>query len=183
MKLEKQDKIQPDRYEQFLKLYSVNQKRIFVFILGLVPIRQDAEDLLQQTMMEMWKQFDHFEAESNFTAWGMTIARFRVLKYREKQQREKTFFLSDEAFQMILNDSSRMPSDSDFRLPALEGCIKKLNERERYFLSLRYEDNLTYQTIAQKVNRSVAMIYKTMTAIHTNLQRCIHRTLSVWDAQ
>ena len=68
MEIEKQDKTRPDRYEQFLKLYSVNQKRIFVFILSLVPVRQDAEDLLQQTMMEMWKQFDWFEAESNFSA-------------------------------------------------------------------------------------------------------------------
>jgi RNA polymerase sigma-70 factor (ECF subfamily) len=83
-----------DRYEQFLSLYSVNQKRIFAYILSLVPRRTDAEDVLQQAMMEMWKLFDRFEQGSDFTAWGITIARFQVFKFRKQQQKDKRFPIS-----------------------------------------------------------------------------------------
>ena len=173
-----------DRYERFLKLYSVNQKRIFVYILSLVPARQDAEDLLQQTMMEMWKLFDRFEPGSNFAAWGTAIARFQVMKFREKQQKEKgLLFLGDEAFQIILKESSRVRNDSNERLTALEGCLRKLKDRQQYLLGLRYEEGMTYHQIAQQTGRSPSMVFKLMAAIHTALQRCIHQTLSVWDAQ
>lgn len=173
-----------NRYEQFLRLYSVTQKRIFVYILSLVPARQDAEDLLQQTMMEMWKLFDRFEQGTNFTGWGMAIARYQVLKFREKRQKEKgLLFLSDEAFDVVLRESSRRQDESGDHLTALEGCLGKLKAREQQLLRLRYEDGLTYHQIAEKMGRSVTLVYKVMTTIHTALQRCIHQTLSVWDTQ
>jgi len=173
-----------DRYEQFLSLYSVNQKRIFAYILSLVPRRTDAEDVLQQAMMEMWKLFDRFEQGSDFTAWGITIARFQVFKFRKQQQKDKAVsYLNDQAFQIILNEAEKSECGPDYRLPALDGCIKKLNESEKHLLVLRYEQGLTYQSIAEKLNFSVALIYKGMTQIHTNLQRCIRRTLAMWDAQ
>ena len=173
-----------DRYGQFLSLYSVNQKRIFSYILSLVPRRVDAEDILQQTTMEMWRLFDRFEAGTEFAAWGIAISRFQVFKFRKKQHKEKSvFFLNDEAFQIILTESSTLQNNPDYRLPALEGCIKRLKDREKKLLILRYENGQTYQSIAETMDYSLALIYKTMTTIHTTLQRCIRRTLSMWDAQ
>jgi RNA polymerase sigma-70 factor (ECF subfamily) len=173
-----------DRYEAFLRLYSVNQKRIFVYILSLVPSFQDAEDLLQQTMMEMWKLFDRFEPGTNFVAWGTAIARFQVMKFRNRQQKEKgVLFLNDEAFQIIQQESNRIQEESNDRLAALGGCVGKLKDGDKYILSLRYEEGLTYHQIAKKLGRSIALIYKKMAAIHTSLLYCIHQTLSLWDTQ
>lgn len=170
------------RYEKFLALYSVNQKRIFGYILSLVPKRVDAEDILQQTAMEMWRIFDRFEEGSDFAAWGMALARFRVLKFRKAKQTGKFIsYLSDEAFQIILDESAKFENPSSFHLPALEGCIKRLGERERDLLIQRYEKGLTYQSMAEKMDCSIALIYRNLTAIHTNLLRCIRRTVSMWD--
>lgn len=170
-------------YEKFLALYSINQKRIFGYILSLVPKRVDAEDILQQTAMEMWRIFDRFEEGSDFAAWGIAIARFRVLKFRKNKQKGGFIsYLSDEAFQIILDESARLEKNSSFHLPALEGCIKRLGDREKDLLIQRYEKGLTYQSIAEKMNCSIALIYRNMTTIHANLLRCIRRTVSMWDA-
>ncbi len=170
------------RYERFLSLYSVNQKRIFGYILSLVPRRVDAEDILQQTAMEMWRIFDRFEEGSDFAAWGMALARFRVLKFRKSKQNGKFIsYLSDEAFGIILDESAKSEPQSSFHLPALEGCIKRLGERERDLLIQCYEKGLTYQSMAEKMDCSIALIYRNLTAIHTNLLRCIRRTVSMWD--
>lgn len=170
------------QYEQFLALYSVNQKRIFAFILSLVPRRADAEDVLQQTAMDMWKLFDRYERGTDFAAWGLTIARFRVLKYRKSRQKEKFIsFLNEEAFQLILNNLSAC-KDSNLQLPALEGCVARLNEHEKLLLADRYENGQTYRDIADKLNCSLQLVYKKMTVIHTNLLRCIRHTIAVWDA-
>lgn len=177
------DKLAPDSYERFLSLYSVNQKRIFAFILTLVPRRVDAEDVLQQTAMDMWKLFDRFEAGSSFVTWGITIARYRVLKYRRKRQRAGLVsFLNDEAFQLVLENEAKYPDSSNLQLPALEGCIQRLNEHERLLLIQRYEDGQTYRNMAEKLNCSIQMVYKRMAIIHTNLLRCIRQTMMIWDS-
>lgn len=175
--------VTPNQYEQFLALYSVNQRRIFAFILSLIPKRADAEDVLQQTAMDMWKLFDRFESGSDFVAWGMAVARFRVLKYRKQRQKEEfVSFLNDEAFQLILDNFGKYPDSRNLQLPALEGCIQRLNEDEKLLLVQRYEDGQTYRAIAEKLQCSLQLVYKKMTVIHTNLLRCVRQTITIWDA-
>lgn len=170
-------------YERFLTLYSVSQKRIFAYILSLVPKRVDAEDMLQQTSMEMWRMFDKFEPGTDFTAWGIAISRFRIMKFRKEQQRDrKVTFLNDEAFEIILDKAAHLEKGTHYQLPALEGCIKRLNDRDRRLLVQRYDKGLTFQSIADKLGCSVTLVYRNMTLIHTNLLRCIRRTVSMWDA-
>lgn len=179
------DSSKSTRYEDFLSLYSVNQKRIFGYIISLVPCRVDAEDVLQQTAMEMWRLFDRFEPETNFAAWGISIARFRILKFRKEHRKTKEFvaFLNDEAFQLILDESEKHRKNPNSQLSALQGCVKRLRHLEKELLIQRYEKELTYQCIAEKMNCSLSMIYRRMTMIHTNLLRCIRRTVAMWDAK
>lgn len=182
MKSKSPKDLRSDKYERFLALYSINQKRIFSFILALVPKRVDAEDVLQQTMLEMWRLFDRFEAGTNFSAWGMKIARFQILKFRRQQQKKGAlFFPNDQTFQVLLDQANHTPPKKDYRLPALEGCIKKLQEKERHLLNMRYEKGLTYQVLAEKTHHSLTGMYKIMAKIHTKLQRCIHMTVSLWE--
>ncbi|MCK4629078.1 MAG: hypothetical protein KAT56_08735, partial [Sedimentisphaerales bacterium] len=64
---------QPDisNTERFLKLLMANDKRIYAFILTLVPGRIDADDLMQETVTIMWRKFDDFEPGRDFVAWGI----------------------------------------------------------------------------------------------------------------
>ena len=77
--------------EQFMRLFLQSERRILGFILSLVPNLSDAEDLMQETCSIMWSKIDQFEPGTDFTAWGISIARYRVLTYRRKTQSANHF--------------------------------------------------------------------------------------------
>ena len=165
---------------QFIELYSREQKKIFLYILSMVHRQSDAEDILQQTASEMWRLFDDFEKGTNFAAWGIAIAKYRILSFRKKQSKNR-LFLSQKVYEKVAQELLNAENGSDNRKNALQGCLKKLKESDRKLLSMHYEDRLSYQKIAEQLDLSKSGIYKVMARIHTNLQRCINRTLLIWE--
>jgi len=67
----------------FMGLLVSNQRCIWAFILSLIPSKVDAEDVLQETLLEMWRKFDTFEIGTDFVAWGVTVAKYKVFEFRK----------------------------------------------------------------------------------------------------
>ena len=166
--------------EEFLRLLMAHQARIFGFILTLVPKRSDAFDLMQETIFLMFEKFKNFQPGTNFTAWAISIARFKILKFREKKQGSPVLFDSN-SFDEILKRTEARIEHIDERLKALELCLEKLNDGDRNLIRLRYEKGLKIKDVAQTVGRPIQGLYKAMARIHTQLQICIQRTLRAWN--
>ena len=72
-----------------------NQKRIYAFILGMVPNYQDAEDLFQETILVMWSKFDQFQRGTSFASWGATVAKYQILNARRRKTAQNLQFNPD----------------------------------------------------------------------------------------
>jgi RNA polymerase sigma factor (sigma-70 family) len=81
-----------------------NQKRIYTFILALVPNHQDADDLFQETVLLMWSKFDSFTPGTSFVAWGCTIARYQILSVR-KRHSVRSLRFSEAAMELLYRES------------------------------------------------------------------------------
>ncbi len=162
---------------EFLRLLMANQKRIYAFILGMVPNHQDADDLFQETVLVMWSKFDSFSRGSSFSAWGTTIARYQVLGVRKRFSRRNLQF-SDMARELLQAESSQFVEGMDDRMHALRNCVSKLNKDDYELIRLRYEDEAAIQSIADRMGRSVQSVYRKVARIHDALLRCIRRTVS-----
>jgi RNA polymerase sigma-70 factor (ECF subfamily) len=167
-----------DPNRDFVQLFTKYQKNLFFYILSLVSKHHDAEDILQHVAGDMWKMFERYERGTNFLNWSLTIAKFRVFKYR-REQNKKLRILDDVIFQKLA-DELLVPKDLGDRQTALEGCLKRLADSERSLLRLHYEEGLTYKKIAEKYNYAERRIYKVMSRIHISLHDCILQTLVLW---
>ncbi len=163
--------------EQFACLLLNNQKRIYGFILTLVPNMSDADDLMQETVMVMCRRFDEFDQEASFAAWGMGIAYNKVLKFRQKQSRSKLTFSEKSMDQIIKSSNDSLDILEDYS-QALNNCLQKLNEHDRKLIRMRYKNSEKIKTIAQDLNRSVQGMYKVFARIHNTLRLCVDRTLT-----
>src|SRR5207302_10491456 len=76
----------------FLRLFLQNERRLYAYILTLLPHRADADDILQEASLVMWDKFDETNPPSDFTAWGCRIAYFKVLDFYKKRQRSRVRF-------------------------------------------------------------------------------------------
>ena len=160
--------------EQFIHLLSSNHYRIYAFIQSLVVNDSDADDIMQDTSTIMWKKFDDFELGTDFVAWGVTIAKYRILEYRNKK---KDYALSVETLTMLADESERMMPEIETRYRVLQGCLSKLKEQDRNLLKLRYTYSYSARMIAKRVGMTVNMVYRHMSRIKLLLINCVRKQL------
>lgn len=170
-----------DQGEEFVLLMSVNQRKIYSYILAAVGRQTIADELMQQTSLTMWRNFSRFQRGTNFAAWGKEIAKYEILTYRKKKSKE--LFLDQESLSRVLEAHQQIEKSSDQRMKALDGCLKKLTEKKRCLIQYRYYDGLPCSAIAEKMKTPVSTIYKTLARVHLLLQDCIHRTLVLWESE
>ena len=168
------------RDKQFLSLFMANERRIYNFILSLVGNYSDADDLMQETAVVMLSRFDEFEAGGNFAAWGMQVARYKILNFRKRRGNKLRLF-SKEAFEKIITQSKTLIERDDERMRALQDCVLKLKENDRRLISMRYENEITTKEVAERIGRSVEGLYQSLARIHRLLLQCINRTLAAWE--
>ncbi len=161
---------------QFMSILVPNQRRILAFILSMVPNKQYTEDILQETLAEMWNKFDQFEIGTDFVAWGCTIAKYKVIEFRRKVMNSKLQF-NDSLIRILEIESDQKLKKMSCYIDALQQCMQKLTMKEVGFLKQRYENDLTLTKIASRTGISIQGVHKAISIIHSKLVRCIRTSL------
>jgi RNA polymerase sigma-70 factor, ECF subfamily len=163
----------------FLRLFLQNQRRIYAYVLTLLPNRADADDVFQEASLVLWDKFDETAPPDDFAAWGCRIAYFKVLDFCKRRQRARVLFSQDvleRVAETALEQADALQLDE--RREALAGCLGKLTERDRGLLAARFADGATVQSTAVRVGRSTDAVYKALARIRQALFECVTRTLA-----
>lgn len=166
----KQGKDNPD-YQLFIRLLTTNQKRIYGFIYAMMLNPSASEDIMQETNLFMWEHFDDFRPGTNFSAWGIGIARNLVLRYYRNQKRDMLIFDS-RTIENLIGQSDVFESQDD-QIEALRRCVKNLQLKDQELLKMRYVHGVHINEIAKKINRTTSHLYRMMARIHYSLLKCI----------
>ncbi|WP_236782746.1 sigma-70 family RNA polymerase sigma factor [Anaerohalosphaera lusitana] len=161
--------------EVFLRLLMANRRAIYSFVLSLVGSWSDADDVMQDTVTVMWRKYADFEEGTNFRAWAMQIARFKVFEH-QRSKKERTGF-DVEILKDLSSQSLRNSEDLDHRIEILQECLDKLAKKDRRLLKLRYEQDFSIKEVAKQTRRPFYGLYKAMARIHTSLLLCVRRGL------
>src|SRR5260221_234811 len=127
-----------DRRKQLVALLTQHQRRIFAYLYTLVPDRNDAEDLLQETCLVICEKFNDFKPGTDFVAWACQIAYWRVRYARQKFARSKVVF-QQEIVDALAQTASEIKSELDDRHVALPLCLENLPTPDRDLVLTRYE--------------------------------------------
>lgn len=168
----------PTKESVFFELFMNCQKSIYAYILSSVHNYADANDLFQETATVLWQKFDEFEQDSNFLAWGISIARNMVRNYFKKHKCSRLQF-DDNLAQNIENKTIAKLKDYDPRIESLRECFKKLSGSNRQLMKLRYEEGLTIKLIATRLGKPLQGMYKYMARLHNALQECVEKTMTL----
>lgn len=167
------------RTQKFVSLLTANQGRIYAYVLSLVTNYNDADDIMQEASGMMWRKFSEFELGTDFLAWALTIAYYRVLEFRKRKKRQSRIQFNEK---LVADISDRVaPKLSDIRAYSanLRDCVKKLRKRDIDLLRMRYWDDLPVKDISSRIGRTSRNIYYELSRVQELLLRCIQRDLSV----
>ncbi len=127
------------RNREFLVLLGRHELQVAACIHALVPRWQDAEDILQETRLQLWQEFEKFRPGSDFLAWARTVARYMVRTHHKQSQR-KPLLLCDEVENLVMAKIAETPRQPDRRLEVLADCVKKLSEEALHLLRRCYAE-------------------------------------------
>lgn len=161
-----------DPNTDFLTLLAKHDRALSLYVYGLVPIQADADDILQQTKMVMWKSFSQFELGTNFIAWARKIAFHQILGYR-RQSKRMHLPLSDEMLEQVGHEVARLSDQGQARREALESCLHKLPMEHRQIVLLRYYEELEVDQIAERINSTTAAVYRALSRVRYTLLECV----------
>ena len=63
-----------DNTEQFMRLLAAHERQLTAFVLALIPHWADADEIVQETKIRLWQQFDQYRPDESFGAWACAIA-------------------------------------------------------------------------------------------------------------
>lgn len=160
---------------EFVSLITANQRRIYAYILTLVPNFNDADDVMQETTATMWERKTDFQPGTDFVAWGARIAYFKILDYRKKVTRNNRMIILDENFEQINTKALTRSKKADDLIQRLKECLQKLPTHDQYLMHLRYSAGLTVKEVSARIHRSIRIIYYSISRIQGQLLECIER--------
>jgi RNA polymerase sigma-70 factor (ECF subfamily) len=166
-----------DRGDRFLTAFLPQQQALFVYIYSLIPQRQDAADILQQTALVLWKKFDEFAPGTDFLAWASRIAYLEVLHLRRNKARH-TEILDDDVLRDVAEAAPENRSFLDSTLAALQYCVAKLSSSDADLLQRRYERGQSGAEMAHTLGRPANSISKSLGRIRRALAQCIRRRIA-----
>jgi RNA polymerase sigma-70 factor (ECF subfamily) len=162
---------------EFVRLLAEHERRLSAYVHTLVPLWQDAEDVLQSTKLRLWEQFETFELGTDFAAWAFTVARYMVQAHNKRCQRQRLQF-NDELLEKITQFSPACRSSlAEDRLSALVECVKRLNEGSRNLLHLFCTSHRKIKDIAHDLGQSSTATRMALLRIRRTLFDCAKKRI------
>jgi RNA polymerase sigma-70 factor, ECF subfamily len=167
---------------EFVQLFTRSQRSLYLFILSQVPNSVDAEEILQETNLVIWRKMDRFQPGTSFPAWSSQIALLEVLKFRERRQRDRLRF-SDEFVERVAEEAKVATDRLEERQRALVHCLGKLRKDDRELLEQRYAPGTNGLGLAERLGRPVNSVYQSLGRIRRALIECVNRRLAAEAGQ
>jgi len=146
------------REKGFRQLIETYQKPVYQVIRRMVLIHEDADDLTQNTFIKAYRALDKFEGNSSLFTWLYRIATNESLTFLEKKKK-RFFFSIDDHQEKLENYLDHSPSLTGEEIQVkLQKSLLKLPDKQRLVFHLKYEEDLSYEEIAQITGTSVGAL-------------------------
>jgi RNA polymerase sigma-70 factor, ECF subfamily len=139
--------------------------------------RADAEDVFQEMASTLWAKFSEFKPGSDFGAWAMQVARYKVLQYYRQRTRSGRE-LSQACLEAVAAESEKQSMSVGDTMAALRICLEKLAPPDRKILLLCYEPGATLRGVAERLSQPLGTINSKVQRSRRALYECIERSLA-----
>lgn len=138
-------------YTSIVKKY---QEKVYWHIRRMVVDHDDANDVLQNVLIRVWKGLENFREDSQLYTWLYRIATNECLTFLEQQKKRSSVSLSDVESGL----SNKVKADENFDASKLEWklqlAIQQLPEKQRVVFSLRYYEEMPYEEMSRVLETS-----------------------------
>ena len=150
----------PDtKQKAFSQIISKYKEKLYWHIRRLVVIHEDADDVLQNVFIKMWKGLDRFREESKLYTWLYRIASNESITHLEKQRKIRRVEADGEGSALL---AEKVKADDYFDSSKIEWklqlAIQTLPEQQKLVFNLRYFDEMPYNEMSEVLGVSTGAL-------------------------
>ncbi len=131
-------------------LYGRYNVRLYRFILRLVRNEALAEELTNETFMEIWLVAHKFEGRSSASTWIFAIARNKAISMLRKRSDEEL----DDEHAMAIEDEADTPevaAQKGDKAALIRACLARLSDQHREVMDLVYYHERSIKEVSEIV--------------------------------
>lgn len=145
-------------HNAFKELVCQYKERLYWHIRKIVISHDDADDVLQNTFIKVFKNIDKFKEESKLYSWMYRIATNEAITFIN-QRAKKNNSSSEEVQQSLLNNlEADEYFDGDAAQLKLQQAIAILPQKQQLVFNMKYFDNMKYQDMSEVLETSVGAL-------------------------
>ncbi len=174
------EELKKGKESAFRELVDTYQRKVYNTCLGFVKNPEEADDLAQEVFIEIFKSILSFRMESKLSTWIYRITVSKSLQLLRANKRKKrfsfifSFFSDNTAHEIVDYVHPGIIAENEERSKILFQAIDNLPESQRTAYTLHKLEDLSYEEIAEIMQKSVSSIESIMHRAKMNLQAELH---------
>ena len=138
-------------FRELLQLY---KERLYWHIRKIVISHDDADDVLQNTFIKVYRSIDKFKGESKLFSWLYRIATNESITFINKNAKRLQISNEEQKSNVINNLTADVYFEGDEIQLKLQKAIASLPEKQQIVFNMKYFDNIKYKDMADILKTS-----------------------------
>ncbi|MFD1255177.1 RNA polymerase sigma factor [Mucilaginibacter terrae] len=146
------------RNEAFNLLLKKYQQKIYWHVRRMVVNHDDADDLVQDVFIKIWKNLPGFRSDAQLYTWMYRIATNECITFLNKKKQKNNIPLDDVSYELAesLADSTYLSGDK-VQLK-LQQALLTLPDKQRLVFNMKYYDDMKYEEMSEVLGTSVGAL-------------------------
>jgi RNA polymerase sigma-70 factor (ECF subfamily) len=144
------------QHKAFEWLLNDYQQKTYWHIRRMVINHDDADDVLQNTMIKVWENLHQFKGEAKLYTWIYRIATNEALNHLNKQKQHQN--IEDTSPELMNHLTTTEYFNGNSAELKLQQAILTLPEKQRVVFNLKYFDNMKYDEMSEVLDTSVGAL-------------------------
>lgn len=142
----------------FRELISLYKERLYWHIRKIVISHDDADDVLQNTFIKVFKNIGSFKGDSKLYSWMYRIATNESITFINKRAKERKVDISEIHSELAATLQSDVYFSGDEIQLILQKAIATLPTKQQLVFNMKYFDELKYSQISEILTTSVGAL-------------------------
>jgi RNA polymerase sigma-70 factor, ECF subfamily len=164
----------------FAELYRHTAPKLYAVALRILRRRDWAEDVLQESFVNIWNHFGEYSAQKSAPlTWMTAVVRNRCLDWLRRPNLEQGRDDYEELAGNLADDPARGPErllQDAHQARALHACLETLGERQRQSIALAYLHGLSHGELAAHLREPLGTVKTWVRRGLEKLRECMDRT-------
>lgn len=148
----------PTKEQAFKELIKLYKERLYWHIRKIVISHDDADDVLQNTFIKIFKNIDKFNQNSKLYSWMYRIATNESITFINKKAKQRNVDITDYQQELVSNlESDAYFTGNEIQL-ILQKALATLPKKQQLVFNMKYFDDMKYNEISEVLETSVGAL-------------------------